>query len=712
MRFTLYYHWVAVFLFCFLVIKNTEAQQTVQVDKHTQEIQLDEYLLVVEDPDHSLTPQQLLERSSLEKFKPYTSFSQPLHPTSAYWGILSVKANLADTSDWILNIYNNGFVDAFLLMNDGTLLHKKAGKYQKDSEKDITRGHHPYIGITLPPQSHQTLLFKVREIDHLAPQLTSQLVKRSYWQTWEVDRLFGIVMFFEGIFWVIVLYNLILFFSIRYKAYLYYALYLTCVAIFVLVAVGPLQSPPFGDPVWHQQAGYLAFGAINVFYFLFGRSFLDTRTLIPHWDKWLSGYIIFKIVVLLILQVIITLTFNLRDILTIEFGMFFFDNLLSIALFVVLFRTKSILARFFIAGSSAVMIIGLSLAVIGHIVSIPYSFVIFLVTIVVEIIFFSLGLGYKIRQSEREKLDAEKEKRKAQEALNAELSKINTAFGRFVPHEFLRSLGKDTVLDVQLGDQVEKEVTVFFSDIRSYTTLSEQMTPKENFDFLNAYLGRVGPLIKSNHGFVNQYYGDGIMAIFMGATDNALKASISIHQELVIYNQHRVGRGRTPIHIGIGLHSGSLMMGVIGDTLRMDTGVVSDTVNTASRMEGLTKHFPSLIVASEDVVDKLEAPESFHIRYLGQVQVKGRADPIRIYDVFDADPEKIKRLKASTKSPFEEGLRYYADKKFPKAIQLFRQVLNQNPEDLVARLYIERSEKYLLEGVDENWTGIEQLLLK
>lgn len=706
-----YHCWAVLFLY-FFCTKNTEAQHTIQVNKHTKEIQLDEYLLVVEDPDHSLTPGQLLDSSSLKNFKPYPSFSLPLNPHSSYWAIITVTADLADTTEWILNIFNNGFVDAYLPSDGGRIIHKKAGKYQKDSEKDITRGHHPYIGITLPPQSPQTLLFRVREIDHHPPQLKSQLVERAYWQTWEVDRLFGIVMFFEGIFWVMVLYNLILFFSIRYKAYLYYALYLICVAVFVLVAVGPLQSPPFGDPVWHQQAGFLAFGAINVFYFLFGRSFLDTQTLIPRWDKWIKGYIIVKIAILLILQIIIYLTFNLRDILTIEFGMFFLDNLLSLALFVVLYRTKSILARFFIAGSSAVMIFGLSLAVIGHIYRIPYSFVTFLGTIVVEIIFFSLGLGYKIRQSEREKLDAEKEKRKAQESLNVELSKINTAFGRFVPHEFLKSLGKETVLDVKLGDQVEKEVTVFFSDIRSYTTLSEQMTPKENFDFLNAYLGRVGPLIKSNHGFVNQYYGDGIMAIFMGATDNALKASISIHRELVAYNERRIAKGRIPIHIGIGLHSGSLMMGVIGDTLRMDTGVVSDTVNTASRMEGLTRHFPSLIIASEDVIGKLEAPESFHIRYLGQVQVKGRTDPIRIYDVFDADPESVKLLKASTKTVFEEGLEFYSDKKFLEAVQAFREVVTRNPEDLVARLYVERSEKYLIEGVDENWTGIEQLLLK
>ena len=106
-----------------------------------------------------------------------------------------------------------------------------------------------------------------------------------------------------------------------------------------------------------------------------------------------------------------------------------------------------------------------------------------------EILVFSLGIGYKMRRQQREKLEAERD-------LNRELSKINTAFGRFVPHEFISSLGYDSVVDVKLGDQVKKEVTVLFSDIRGYTTLSEQMTPAENFRFLNAYLGQLGPVIQ------------------------------------------------------------------------------------------------------------------------------------------------------------------------------------------------------------------------
>ena len=112
------------------------------------------------------------------------------------------------------------------------------------------------------------------------------------------------------------------------------------------------------------------------------------------------------------------------------------------------------------------------------------------------------------------------------------LFKINTAYGRFVPHEFLKALGRESIIDVRLGDQVQGEVTVFFSDIRSYSSLSELMTPEQNFNFLNAYLHRVGPIIKKHNGFVNQFLGDGIMALFRHSAEDALKASIAIQREV------------------------------------------------------------------------------------------------------------------------------------------------------------------------------------
>ena len=176
--------------------------------------------------------------------------------------------------------------------------------------------------------------------------------------------------------------------------------------------------------------------------------------------------------------------------------------------------------------------------------------------------------------------------------------------------------------EVRLGDQIQQEVTVFFSDIRDYTSLAEEMTPEENFRFVNAYAGRMGPVIQKHNGFVNQYLGDGIMAIFQQEPEGALKASIEMQTQIRFYNEERIKQKRRPLQIGMGLHTGSLIMGIIGDQYRTDAATISDSVNIASRMEGLTKYFGTDIIISQQVVDQLPKGNTFHLRYLGLVKVK------------------------------------------------------------------------------------------
>jgi two-component system sensor histidine kinase ChiS len=169
------------------------------------------------------------------------------------------------------------------------------------------------------------------------------------------------------------------------------------------------------------------------------------------------------------------------------------------------------------------------------------------------------------------------------------LSKINIAYGRFVPHEFLKFLERESIVDVQLGDQVQKEMTVLFADIRSFTSLSERMSPKENFDFLNAYLSRVSPVIRNHNGFIDKYIGDAVMALFPQTADDAVQAAIEMQKQVSLYNSYRQENGYDPIAIGIGLHSGTLMLGTVGESQRMESTVIADAVNLASRLEGLTK---------------------------------------------------------------------------------------------------------------------------
>ncbi len=281
------------------------------------------------------------------------------------------------------------------------------------------------------------------------------------------------------------------------------------------------------------------------------------------------------------------------------------------------------------------------------------------------------------------------------------LSKINIAYGRFVPHEFLKFLERESIVDVQLGDQVQKEMTVLFADIRSFTSLSEKMSPKENFDFLNAYLSRVSPVIRNHNGFIDKYIGDAVMALFPQTADDAVQAAIEMQKQVSLYNSYRQENGYEPIAIGIGLHSGTLMLGTVGESQRMETTVIADAVNLASRLEGLTKVYGVDILISDQTLYRLDNPEKYSCRFLDRVKVKGKSQPVEVFEVYDADPPRLIELKKQTCDEFEQGVTLYVEKNFAQAQQVFQQVLQRNEQDRVTQLYIERCEKARKFGVSE-----------
>lgn len=290
-----------------------------------------------------------------------------------------------------------------------------------------------------------------------------------------------------------------------------------------------------------------------------------------------------------------------------------------------------------------------------------------------------------------------------------ELSKINVAYGRFVPHEFLRFLGRESIVNVNLGDQVLKEMSVLFSDIRNFTTLSEVMSPKENFDFLNAYLSQVGPIIRDRNGFIDKYIGDGMMALFPDAAEDGLQAAIEMQKQVSLYNAERQKSGEFPIAIGVGLHTGSLMLGTIGEEQRMESTVISDAVNLASRLEGLTKVYGASILISGQTLFYLKDQTKYNYRFLGQVKVKGKKDLVAVFEVFDAEPTPVKELKQQTKTEFEKGIILYHNQKIADSYQIFESILQANPQDKAASFYLKNCEDLLKLGIYEGWSWLEAL---
>lgn len=305
----------------------------------------------------------------------------------------------------------------------------------------------------------------------------------------------------------------------------------------------------------------------------------------------------------------------------------------------------------------------------------------------------------------------EKNIKEAKEREDAML-KIHEVTKKFVPNEFISMLGKEKLIDVKLGDLVEKEVTVLFTDIREFTSLSENMTPEENFRFVSSFNSQLGPIIRSNNGFINQYLGDSIMAIFPDSPEDALLAAIGMQKAITELNNLRISKGRLPIKAGIGMHTGPLIMGITGDEQRLDAATISDTVNTAARIESLTKHYKASLLLSQETFNTIIENNNYNIRHLGGVRLKGKNKLLNILECFDGcEREEFDKI-LNTLAQFKQAMFQYNDQQFEQAITLFESIIVSNPKDHTAQYFMDKAINYLHNGVPENWTGAEEMVNK
>lgn len=286
--------------------------------------------------------------------------------------------------------------------------------------------------------------------------------------------------------------------------------------------------------------------------------------------------------------------------------------------------------------------------------------------------------------SSRKQAEAEREQ------YTRELFELNEALSRFVPRQFLQSLARKSITEIQLGESVQKQMSVLFADIRAFTTHSEQMTPEDTLKFINSYLRRMEPAIVENGGFIDKYIGDEIMALFEGSADSALNAAVTMLKTLAEYNLTRQRPDRRPIEIGIGINTGKLILGTVGGNSRIDTTAIGDTVNLGSRLQHLTKVYNTPLLISHHTLACLEEPMKYAIRAIAQEQVRGKSRKVGVFEVFEAEPDEKKQVKLETKPIFEAALIHYYAEAIEEAKSLFNYCLQKNPSDCVAQIYLQR----------------------
>lgn len=281
------------------------------------------------------------------------------------------------------------------------------------------------------------------------------------------------------------------------------------------------------------------------------------------------------------------------------------------------------------------------------------------------------------------------------------------SFSRFVPEQFLEFLGRN-IVEVKLGDAVAREITLLFADIRSFAAFAEKMSAEDTFKFLNAYLRRMGPVIHKSGGFIDKFIGDEIMALFTEEPDAAVTAAANMIEQLKIYNRHRDSFGYEPIKIGIGLHRGPVMLGTVGSDFRLDTTVIGDTVNLAARLQNLTKIFHVPIIVSDSVFRKLSDPSKFHFREIDSVRVRGKENPVVLYELYDADEPEVIQMKDASLGQLGMAMYQYKAGNFEDAKIQLEECLKICPDDPIPKIYIRRCD-YLLTHPPRNWSGVSRM---
>jgi class 3 adenylate cyclase len=272
---------------------------------------------------------------------------------------------------------------------------------------------------------------------------------------------------------------------------------------------------------------------------------------------------------------------------------------------------------------------------------------------------------------------------------------LNEASRRFVPAQFVQLLGVDSITNLKLGDNIQSAITVMFFDIRFFSVHSQMMSVKETFNMVNKVFGLAGTIIQKRNGFVDKYMGDAAMVLFERAID-AVRAGIEIYRTLILDKETRVTNGIDGINIGIGVHTGNVMMGIIGDTAHYASTVISKHVNIASRIEGLTKQVKAgMLVSAASMQEIPEDEMDFEFRYLGMVNPAGSRETIGIFEILNALPENKRLLRLKTRKVFESAVRNFHTENYRTAAERFKKVIDYDRTDECAKRHFEEAKAHI-----------------
>ena len=275
---------------------------------------------------------------------------------------------------------------------------------------------------------------------------------------------------------------------------------------------------------------------------------------------------------------------------------------------------------------------------------------------------------------------------------------LSSTFEKFVPKQFLSRIAEEGVSSIQLGEMGSERLSILYAWIQTSNDIAECTDSNKQFDFLNSYLSSMEVPIEKHGGFIFQLNKSSIMALFSleDHTMEALSAvysAIDMQKALIVFNENQQQLGHPPISIDIGVHTGSVVLGTLGNEKRLEPTVIGEPIEVAIHLQELNGNYNSQIIISHDTFTMLKSYDAFQWRELDSVHIRGKAEFVSVYEVFDADPAFEVKLKIL--DSYKKGMESFQNKHWDESIMHFENCLSVYPADIVSQMYIKRSQRSL-----------------
>ena len=653
-------------------------------------------------PKYSVEPHVDFIRDEGWDFLQFRSLESSLEFTHSNNG--SLTFGYVDASYWLrLHLHNDDMLEQRWILELSGLsravdrieayIQDRYGVYQRHLAGDMVpfyertiRHHSILFGVDIPGDQSRVIYIKVTTNGSL--QLPMALWSADAYIASEHDDTLLEGMFY-GILVIMLFYNGFIYWSVKDHSYLYYVCYLVCVLGFSMSIKGVGYEYFWPEhPLWNNKSN-LIFATVGIwFVLLFAQSFLKTAIYMPR----------IHLVIKVLLYTGAGSTISLAG-LSHSHAAAILAAQCSLSVIMVIVAASLSLKRGFTAARYYLLawlsvLVSILLWILNSANVITFydaGAYLYQIGITLQVLLFSFALADRINLLRTEREAA----LKLQLAHSKRLVSMSEMFERFVPKQFLNKIARSGIENIELGRADVAEVSILFADIRGFTALSEALKPQELLNFLNAYLERIDKVIHDHDGFIDKFIGDGVMALFeneksqLGAL-NAVNAAINMQKAVETYNQHRANCGYPPIRIGIGVNTGEVVYGTVGSHDRMDSTVLGDNVNVAARLQDLTKVLHARVVISDHTLDMVGKGHGLIVREVGGVRVRGRMEPVHVFEVLNADNEQDKAAKLHTLSNYRLAYENYRNGRYAQAEALWLDCLELNPTDTVVQYLIEQ----------------------